>query len=113
LTPAKTKEPLHVFHEDGSPYKYSPSSLVVAVEPNGGLRVSFRPYIYLVDDEFRRRMHATVAGCWDLLGSVMEMARICPVSAKPWTPLRDSLLNSCHWESPLLHFPLSESRWLG
>jgi hypothetical protein len=43
----------------------------------------------------------------------MELARICPVSAKPWTPLRDSLLDSCHWESPLLHFPLSESRWLG
>jgi hypothetical protein len=113
LTPGKSSDALQVFHEDGTPFLYSPSFLVVVVNPAGALRMSFRPYWYKVDAQFRRHLHAAVTECWDLLGPVMEMARIAPVAPQCWTPLRDTLLGSCRWDSPLLHFPLSESMWLG
>ncbi len=113
LTPAKSSEPLQIFREDGTPFLYSPSFLLIAVNPDGALRTSFRPYMYKVDAQFRMRMHAAVAECWDLLGPVMEAAQIAPVGPECWTPLRDTLLGQCRWDSPLLHFPLSESRWLG
>jgi hypothetical protein len=42
----------------------------------------------------------------------MEIARIAPERAGLWTPLRDTLIGPRLWNSPLLHFPLSESSWL-
>jgi hypothetical protein len=37
LTPKRTDAPLCVFHDDGTPYKYSPCSLVAIVDPRGAL----------------------------------------------------------------------------
>ncbi len=113
LTPKRTKEPLHVFHDDGKPYFFGPSSLVVAVDPEGSLRVSFRSFLYKTDPKFAQRFHAVVDEHWDSIGPVMEFIGVASGRRMHWTPLRRSLLEHQWWFAPIAPFPLAEDHWLG
>ncbi len=113
LTPGRGDVPLHVLHDDGTAFKYSPSYLLIVVNSEGALQIVFRPYYYAVDQAFRERFEAAVEECWDSIGALMEMTRIAADVAGSWIPLRGSLLGPCQWTSPLIHFPVSESAWLG
>jgi hypothetical protein len=121
LTPKRSKEGLLVHHEDGTPFKYGPSALVLSVLPEGALRVSLRPFLYKADADFRRTVQAAVERHWDLLGPVLETAHIAcaggswagTTGAVTWTPLRASLGEGQHWVGPISPFPLAEDHWLG
>ena len=54
---------LAVFHPDGTPFKYPPCELLVAVEPAGALCVSFRPFIYQVDEVLPKKNDSGGSSC--------------------------------------------------
>lgn len=121
LTAKRSKEGLVVRHENGKPYMFGPSSLLVSILPAGALQVSLRPYLYKADEDFRRLVQASVEQHWDVLGPVMESAHISTsdgswagtTGVTTWTPLRASLADGYHWVGPVAPFPLAEDHWLG
>lgn len=105
---------LKVLNREGRPYKYSVSSLCLSVHKRGAIYVSFRPYLYYVDDSFRERLASELEAVWGDLSTILEWSRIRAGAGAPiWMPLGESLDEDFpKWESPPIHFPASTNDWL-
>ena len=102
---------LAVFHPDGTPFKYPPCELLVAVEPAGALCVSFRPFIYQVDEVYRRKMIRAVRLVWPHLSPALTQARIAP-SYYDATILESLRYSWVTWNSSPLPFPFGSHGWM-
>lgn len=112
LSAKRSGQALHVYRDDGTPYRIWPSFLVFATDESGCLRASFRPF-YVGAESFRVEVRKVFSAHWDKLLPILEACRIAAVSERPWTTLQRSLSDQhLSWDGPAWHFPLSDDAWL-